>query len=252
MTLSKGLLKQQEPKFYINKDWLYQKYYVENLSFKKISILLGCRSYEPVTRHMKLYGFKTKSTNQYPRIIKQKHYIEIDKDWLYQKYYTEEMPASAIAKLLQVTGTTVLRKLKQYGFITRTKSEEFSGKRNPVYGIRGEAHHAYKKDAERIGPLITLIRNHHKTTSWRKEVLSRDNYTCTNINCGSQEKLHVDHIKPLALIIAENNISSLEEAKEYEMLWDINNGRTLCKECHIKTDTWGRGPKKINKELKNG
>ena len=26
---------------------------------------------------------------------------------------------------------------------------------------------------------------------------------------------------------------------DLKKLWDINNGRTLCRDCHMKTDTWG-------------
>lgn len=31
----------------------------------------------------------------------------------------------------------------------------------------------------------------------------------------------------------------LESLLEYEELWDIKNGRTLCKDCHKLTDTYG-------------
>lgn len=59
---------------------------------------------------------------------------------------------------------------------------------------------------------------------WRKSVFERDNYTCKI--CGSVGgELNADHIKPWALY--------------QELRYDINNGRTLCKECHKKTDTYG-------------
>lgn len=252
MALSKGLLKQQEPIFYIDKEWLYQKYYIENLSLHKISVLIGSKSNDPIIRHMKLYGFKIKTNNQYPRIIKQRTYVEIDKEWLYQKYLVEKMSASKISNLLEVSCFVVLKRLKEHGIPLRTRSEEFSGERNPVYGIRGEAHHAYKADEDRIGPLIKLIRNYYKTTFWRKEILKRDNFKCTNTNCNSTEKLHVDHIESLALIIVKWNISTLEEAKKCPILWDINNGRVLCEKCHHETDTWGSGTKKLVKEHQHG
>lgn len=58
---------------------------------------------------------------------------------------------------------------------------------------------------------------------WRKLVLARDGYKCTE--CGSTERLECDHIKPVRT--------------NPELILDVNNGRTLCKPCHIKTDSYG-------------
>lgn len=71
-----------------------------------------------------------------------------------------------------------------------------------------------------------LIRKTNVYKNWRKSVFERDNYTCQH--CGEKEKvsgkLEADHIKPFAYFV--------------ELRFDINNGRTLCKECHKKTDTY--------------
>lgn len=61
---------------------------------------------------------------------------------------------------------------------------------------------------------------------WRSDVFARDNYTCQI--CKRKEtvsgKLEADHIKQFA--------------KYPELRFDVSNGRTLCKECHKKTDTY--------------
>ena len=75
-----------------------------------------------------------------------------------------------------------------------------------------------------------IIRGSPKYKRWRAEVFARDDYTCQI--CGERGgELNADHIKPFAT--------------NKELRTDINNGRTLCRECHVKTPTYG---KKINKK----
>ena len=35
------------------------------------------------------------------------------------------------------------------------------------------------------------------------------------------------------------HIKSVDDARKCDELWDTNNGRTLCRDCHRKTDTYG-------------
>lgn len=53
---------------------------------------------------------------------------------------------------------------------------------------------------------------------WRNEILSRDNYICQMCNLKKSE-LHAHHIKP--------------KAKFWDLRTDINNGITLCRDCHF-------------------
>lgn len=73
---------------------------------------------------------------------------------------------------------------------------------------------------------------------WRLKILVRDNFECTI--CGTKEKsLHVDHYPiPFAKKLSLLKINSVEEARISTELWDINTGRTLCYECHKKTDSY--------------
>jgi hypothetical protein len=59
---------------------------------------------------------------------------------------------------------------------------------------------------------------------WRTAVFMRDDYTCQGCDTKGGS-LQADHIKPYALFP--------------ELRLAIDNGRTLCVECHRKTDTWG-------------
>lgn len=69
------------------------------------------------------------------------------------------------------------------------------------------------------------IRNSWEYKEWRKAVYKRDNWTCVLCNTKGKGNLNADHIKPFSTFI--------------ELRFDINNGRTLCVDCHKKTDTWG-------------
>src|SRR3990167_717800 len=72
------------------------------------------------------------------------------------------------------------------------------------------------------------IRNSLEMKLWREAVFKRDDWTC--IWCGKRSGkgkkvyLQADHIEPFAYFP--------------ELRFDINNGRTLCVECHKTTDTY--------------
>lgn len=90
-----------------------------------------------------------------------------------------------------------------------------------------------------ITPLRKRIRCSFKFRQWRSDVFTRDNFTCQK--CGKRGiELHPYHLKTFSLILDENKIKSFEEAMKCEELWNINNGITLCIDCHHLTGTWGR------------
>lgn len=72
---------------------------------------------------------------------------------------------------------------------------------------------------------------------WRSEVFKRDNYTCQFCFVRGG-KLQVDHIKPLAQIVKDNSIKTTEEALSCKEMWNLNNGCTLCLNCHKSTPTY--------------
>lgn len=63
------------------------------------------------------------------------------------------------------------------------------------------------------------IRESSEYKQWRKSVFTKDKYTCQH--CGKTGgNLNAHHIKPFSLYP--------------DMRFDVNNGITLCRECHIK------------------
>lgn len=91
----------------------------------------------------------------------------------------------------------------------------------PHLSKRGEKCHLWKGG---ITPINQKIRTSLEYKLWRESVFKRDNWTC--IWCGVRGgNLQADHIKPF---------SSFPDLR-----FAIDNGRTLCRECHRKTDTYG-------------
>lgn len=113
---------------------------------------------------------------------------------------------------------------KQASAETRIKmSQARLGK--PCLNRRGEKNPLWRGG---ITPKHLAIRASLEYKNWRRSVFERDLYSC--VFCGAKNgngqhvTLHADHIKPFSLFP--------------NLRLDINNGRTLCKKCHKKTDTY--------------
>jgi hypothetical protein len=98
-----------------------------------------------------------------------------------------------------------------------------------------------------ITSVIESIRKSERYKAWRLEVMKRDGFRC--IACGANRNLQVDHIYPLVFVLQDANITSSEQAENCMALWNSTNGRTLCVECHRKTETYGKQRKKQIKEI---
>ncbi len=68
------------------------------------------------------------------------------------------------------------------------------------------------------------IRKSSDYSNWRRKVFERDYFSC--VLCKKKGGLlNADHIKPFST--------------HPELRLVLDNGRTLCRECHLKTDTYG-------------
>src|SRR3990167_4958222 len=94
-------------------------------------------------------------------------------------------------------------------------------KGKPYFQLKGENNPNWKGG---ITPINRAIRTSLEYKLWRSAIFERDNYTCQNCNTRGGV-LHADHIKPFAIYP--------------EVRFAIDNGRTLCKSCHLQTPTYG-------------
>jgi len=146
--------------------------------------------------------------------------------------------------------------------ISKSKKGKFSGKNHPMWGKHHSEASKIKMSFSHIGkitssntrrklsdshkgekayqwkggitPLYNKIRNCLEYKEWRIQVFSRDNFICQLCNKKSNGDLNAHHKHKFSDIINENNIKSLSEAFLCNELWNIDNGITLCKQCHEK------------------
>lgn len=95
---------------------------------------------------------------------------------------------------------------------------------------KGENNHLWKGG---ITPLHEQIRKSDRYKKWRLSVFKKDSFVCQD--CGQAHKnLNAHHLKEFTLILQENNITTIEQALQCQELWNVENGITLCGDCHIE------------------
>jgi predicted restriction endonuclease len=86
----------------------------------------------------------------------------------------------------------------------------------PKLSIRGVNHPNWKGG---ITPSQLQARHSLEYKTWRRNVFERDKYICQQ--CGKPgRRIEAHHIRPFAIFP--------------ELRYEVNNGLTLCKECHKK------------------
>lgn len=199
----------------------------------------------------------------------------ISKKWLIEQYINNQKSWKEISKLIDVTDVTIGNWLKKYKIPMRSRSNactirnlklnrwqgennpsirnpllptlasrargDINGKNNPMFGKKHSEETKTKIRLKRIKPYTRLynqIRNSQKTKEWSKNVLKRDNYICQICNKRGGN-LEADHIISFRYLFIKLKIKTFDEAMQSKMLWELENGRTLCKNCHRKTKNYG-------------
>ena len=116
-------------------------------------------------------------------------------------------------------------------------------KLSSIHKINLSLSHKGNKNINRKGgvtPITGLVRKSIKYQEWRKQVFTRDNFTCRE--CKKQGVyLEAHHDKRLFSKLMQEAIfyfpllNIYDACMLYTPFWDINNGKTLCEECHSKT-----------------
>lgn len=182
-----------------------------------------------------------------------------DRSWLYSKYASERLTLYQIAGLCASCPSTIYNWLRKYSIPLREGgvehwSEEQKqyrrdwNKAHPEINRMKGKHHSEEtrrkmslarqgnKNSNWKGGLTELVKGIRRSPEfyqWRKAVLERDNHTCQD--CRAIEGLDVHHIQSIL---------------DYpEGVFEVDNGLTLCKDCHKRHTWWQKMRPKKKKEV---
>jgi len=108
---------------YQNRDWLYQKYWGEELSCKKIGETCGVVG-NTILYWMKKCGVKSRKVTE-SHSVKDKPYKH--KSWLYHEYWVEGLTLAKIAEISGVSQALIRRYMKKFDIKRRTLVEACKG-----------------------------------------------------------------------------------------------------------------------------
>lgn len=224
----------------IQKERIIEVYINSNLSLDLAAVELGC-SVGTLRKWMKIYNIKSKGKVRFGIKKGARFAILGDIEWLKKQLETKSF--RDIALEVGTTEGNISDRVKRYGLRPKNWSHSsFSKqglKKKYPGGRYGDKSSNWKGG---VTTLYNLIRESIRNKNWMKDCLFRDNFTCRF--CGKKGgDLEIHHKKSLSSIIYENKITSFEKALTCELLWDINNGETLCPDCHKKTESYGRQKK---------
>lgn len=209
----------------LDEDKLKTLYLDNKYSTKKLGGIFGISS-STVRNHLIQAGIKTRNKSESLA-------IPLDIDKIKKLYCEDKISVPKIAILSNVNSNTIRKRLNQIGIKTRqfkgihcSPATEF--KRGNHYSpdtewrkggqTAGENHHSWKGG---ITPISAKIRNGQEHRDWANSVYERDNYICQRCGIHCNEKnIIAHHIKPFADYL--------------DLRFEINNGITLCRSCHLK------------------
>lgn len=234
-------------KYKISKEYLIKKYHKELKTISEIAKLIGCNSWV-IKDRMKKYDIKIRTHGQTKR-LRGTYKNENNCNWKGEK------PRCICGKRLSTHQTKRCHKCKFLGnknprFIGGLPKCKDCGKELKAYTSVRCSHCAKIEQlhARWVGTtsLALMIRHLQEYRTWRNQIFKRDNYTCQDCK---QRGIYLEahHKKTFAELLREflkeyDQFSPIEDketlvrlAMKWKPFWDINNGETLCNNCHNLT-----------------
>lgn len=94
-----------------------------------------------------------------------------------------------------------------------------------------------------VSALIIQLRKTDTYFEWKKAVHIRDRFTCQKCGRRNGRKpiIEAHHLIEFSDLVRRSGVTSVAEGVEHLSLWDINNGQTLCHDCHKGTPSYPKG-----------
>jgi hypothetical protein len=192
-----------------NKTWLYCEYHGKKKSLQEIGDSIE-RTGENIGQWMRKHNIKRRDRTWTDEDLNK--IIELHKKGLTFKEIADEMEDRTYESVRNIA-YKVLDLDSNYnpGIRDEKTRQKISAS---LQGIEQKEWEEFKENAN------SLIRKSCQYIEWRDNVYKRDNYICQKCKDKSKTYFHAHHIKSFA--------------KYPELRFDINNGITLCVECHKK------------------
>lgn len=176
----------------ISRDFLHHLHVVEGLTAVGIAARLGCHN-GTISRRIKQYGLDPGRS-----LVNAKKDPPLSRNQLWKLYWVDGLSLSGIASKFGYQAATARRWFLQYDIPRRR-------------WFGGEVHRTYQRDPNR-----SRREGHAFSNEEREAIRERDGYRCRMPGCGNTEHLEVNHILPI----------------KFGGSHDLNNGITLCHDCH--------------------
>jgi len=131
------LIKNQKLKFLEDKEWLYQKYIIEELNNRQIAELLDCDLTTIIWR-LKQYNIPIRSKQEEYYTKNEKLKLLKDKDWMYKNYVINGLSTYKIAEIVNCDNNTVRYNLKELKIKQRNMFEAHRVRNNNLIKLENK------------------------------------------------------------------------------------------------------------------
>lgn len=161
-----------------------------------------------VLRRLRSNGVKVRHHNDTKRGKTARNRVKIDDEAVIEEYGKKFQSVQSVADKFGVTRGVISRVLEENNVDRKPMGEcrDFWGEKSPNWN-------SDLTDEERANR-----RDMYMQSVWRDKVYAKDDYKC--VKCGHSGNLNAHHI--------------LGHSEHPDVRWDLSNGATLCKPCHIE------------------
>lgn len=196
------------PKRDIDMKEVARLYFDEMMPCDKIGEIFGMHG-ASIGKKLRAAGYKLRHHNDTKRGKPSPNKIYIDPEIIIELYAKRYESGKTIADRFGVSRQVIHRILNEQGVPRKPveDSHDMSGENHPRW-----RHDLTDEERENRRDMAAQKR-------WREQIFERDGYTCQACSDSSGGNLNAHHIVP--------------HSKDKSIAWEIYNGLTMCKSCHI-------------------